>query len=705
MKLTHLLSLAAASLLAAGCSYMNLSDPTDAEIALGEAGLIQSRDSSVFYYYFGEKIFLTEHKDMAFLQLSDNSDAGQSIQAAGANSALRVRSAGASIGGDTPLRTSIIESTTGIISKEQIRALRNDESVRSISYMTEYNGHMSAVSDNFYVKLKDVSDYSKFNELVLKYNCEASPQAWSGPDEFSVRIPRDSEIETIQLANIFYETGLFEFSSPDFFLFDMLTEADPYYSYQWGLKNTGLYSTKTMDINIESAWAITEGSEDIIIAIVDDGVETTHPDLAAQMVPGYDAYGQSGGSPTGNDSHGTAVAGIIGAVKDNGIGISGIAPGCKLMPVRTFIDKTTTESLLAAGLNWAWNNGADVINCSWSGGQPSSIISQAISNATSQGRDGKGCVVVCSSGNDNGAVLYPARYASTIAVGAISYDGLRKSPSSPDGESWGSNYDGTLDVVAPGVRVPTTDRTGSYGYNPTQTTNDLSNTDYTRYFNGTSAATPHVSGVAALMLSKYPDLTYSQVLRGIQLSSAKLSGYTFSKDTRYPAGSRNNEVGYGLVNARNALLRANTTHEQNVQDSTPGIDFIITNYSSYFINHIYIGLTGKVDGMNTTFISCDPAGVASGDYIGYPIYRGFNVNASPGAEITDLQLEFYGIIENYSGYVSIGAAIDSTDPPFSAFQNFIFGSGNTYRGTVPDSTVPDDGCRRTLYVNIHDRLY
>lgn len=704
MKLTHLLSLAAASLLAAGCSYMNLSDPTDTEIALGEAGLIQSRDSSVFYYYFGEKIFLTEHKDMAFLQLSDNSDAGQSIQAAGANSALRVRSAGASIGGDTPLRTSIIESTTGIISKEQMRALRNDESVRSISYMTEYNGHMSAVSDNFYVKLKDVSDYSKFNELVLKYNCEASPQAWSGPDEFSVRIPRDSDMETIQLANIFYETGLFEFSSPDFFLFDMLTEADPYYSYQWGLKNTGQYSTKTMDINVESAWAITEGSEDIIIAIVDDGVETTHPDLAAQMVPGYDAYGQSGGSPTGNDSHGTAVAGIIGAVKDNGIGISGIAPGCKLMPVRTFINNTTTESLSAAGINWAWNNGADVINCSWGGGQPSAILSQAISNATSQGRDGKGCVVVFSSGNGNGAVSYPASYERSIAVGAISYDGFRKSLSSPDGEAWGSNYGSTLDVVAPGVRVPTTDRTGSYGFNTAQTTNDLSNTDYTRYFNGTSAAAPHVSGVAALMLSKYPDLTYSQVLRAIQLSCTKLSGYTYSKDSGSPAGSRNNEVGYGLINARDALSRANTFHNENVQNSTPGIDFIITNYSSYFINDIYIGLRGIVDGVYTTLIACDPGGLASGDHIGYPLYRGFNINASPGAEITDLQLEFYGHIENCSDYVSIGAAIDTQNIQFHDYHNFMLVIGNTYWVSIPDSTVPD-GCRRTLYVNIHNRLY
>ena len=127
----------------------------------------------------------------------------------------------------------------------------------------------------------------------------------------------------------------------------------------------------------------------------------------------------------------------------------------------------------------------------------------------------------------------------------MSPDGKRKNPSTIDGENWGSNYGAALDIVAPGVKIPTTDRTGSAGYD---------SSDYFLSFNGTSSACPHVAAVAALVISVVPTLTQQQVVSAILTSTYKLPNYSFS--TTKTHGTWNQEVGYGLLNAKAAIQKA-----------------------------------------------------------------------------------------------------------------------------------------------------
>jgi subtilisin family serine protease len=290
-----------------------------------------------------------------------------------------------------------------------------------------------------------------------------------------------------------------------------------------------------------------------------------HPDLVNNVYgTGYDTKTSSSPSVVRGE-HGTACAGIIGA-QQNSIGISGIVPSSKLMSISIELLFSDTPQQLANGFNWAWQNGADVISNSWGGYTPSDIIEDAITAALTQGRDGKGMVVVFAAGNENNTnIRYPGNSNSQIlVVGAISPCGERKSNTSCDGEAWGSCYGAALDVVAPGVLIPTTDIQGNAGYNPyipihidrggTKIANDYSNQAYTVWFNGTSAACPHVAGVAALVLSANPNLTQAEVRAIIESTCTKLPGYSYSLNSNHPNGTWNNQVGHGLVNAYAAVM-------------------------------------------------------------------------------------------------------------------------------------------------------
>lgn len=260
----------------------------------------------------------------------------------------------------------------------------------------------------------------------------------------------------------------------------------------------------------------------------------------------------------GNNYHGTACAGIIGAKTNNNLGVAGIAPDCPIMSLSFY---NASGYRIGNGFKVAADSGCSVISNSWSLSGSSNYVDEGISYALSEGRNGKGCVIVFSAGNDNrDSVNYPANSNdSIIVVGAISPCGERCNPYSCDAENWGSNYGDKLDIMAPGVKIRTTDNIGIGGENPT---------DYMDDFNGTSSACPHVAAVAGLILSVNPFLTQKEVVDIIESSARKIaSGY--NPTSSRPNGNWSRYFGYGLVDAHAAVVEA-----QNRLPKIQGSDYI-----------------------------------------------------------------------------------------------------------------------------------
>jgi len=326
---------------------------------------------------------------------------------------------------------------------------------------------------------------------------------------------------------------------------------DEYFPMQWHLYNTGQSGgTPGADIRAPEAWEITTGDPNIVVAVLDCGVDTNHPDLINNLVAGYDFYENDPFPDPAlvgeTNLHGTACAGLVAAQGNNSIGVTGVTWNCKVMPIRqTQIQPNpATEDVGATALRWAAVHGADIVNGRGATDYPTPIIHSAIVDITKPGgigRNGKGCVLVYPAVNANSLVYYPARYPEVIAVGATDHQDLR----------WGySNYGPDLDIMAPGGPYPpisagdvfgvwTTDIAGSAGGNGI--IRGLRVTDYIP-FGGTSAAAPIVAGVAALILSVEPNLTNGEVRHFLEWSAKDLG-----------APGRDDYYGWGRVDARAAL--------------------------------------------------------------------------------------------------------------------------------------------------------
>ena len=408
---------------------------------------------------------------------------------------------------------------------------------------------IAALTNQIIVRLKQEEDYTILQKSIEAYKIDYVRQDEFENKTYLLHMNYSSEKDAMQIANELYETGFFEYAEPNLMLFIKYGTNDTYFSDQWGLNNTGQYGgIAGMDIKATQAWRITTGNPNVRIAILDSGTDLTHPDLISNLLPGFDA---TGGSNNGNDllGHGTACAGIAAARGNNSRGIAGVAYNCRILPIS--MGSSPLASRVAAGLNWARLNGANVVSMSFFTTETNDV-NTAISTAYSSGR-----VLVAATGNSNtSTVSYPARHSNVIAVGAASPCGERKSPSSCDGENWGSQYGNELSVVAPGVFISTTDIQGNGGYNYSGKSNDYSDRDYIQWFNGTSAATPFVAGVAALVLSINPNLTALQVRNIIESTAQKVGNYTYSTTSGRPNGTWNNQMGYGLVNAYAAVQAA-----------------------------------------------------------------------------------------------------------------------------------------------------
>jgi thermitase len=259
-------------------------------------------------------------------------------------------------------------------------------------------------------------------------------------------------------------------------------------------------------IQAYDAWNVTTGSSSVVVAVVDTGADSNHPDLAANLITGYNFVNNSTNAEDDN-GHGTHVAGTIGAVTNNGVGVAGLSWSVKIMPVKVLNNQGSGSfSTVAKGIRWAADNGAKVINLSLGGG-PSLTVKAAVDYAWS-----KGAVLACAAGNNGtSAKTYPAAYINCIAVAATDQNDAKASFS-----NYGAKW---VDVAAPGVAILSTMPdtavylTTQYGY-------------YTSYdaLNGTSMATPHVAGLAALIWAKGACSTASCVRSSIEGKADPIPG-------------------------------------------------------------------------------------------------------------------------------------------------------------------------------------
>jgi subtilisin family serine protease len=429
-------------------------------------------------------------------------------------------------------------------------------------------------TDQFIATFPSGKSLDEINALDASLGTEIVEPVSGQENSYILKVLPEAGSDALSMANYYQESGTALAAAPNFVRLvhdnpaptsatqpisagPLVGTNDPLYPDQWSLNETNQYGSfmngADADIDAPEAWNLTTGGPSVIIAVIDEGVDRTHEDLSAKMVGGYDATGLgSGGSPSGNDAHGTAVAGIAAAVSNNSKGVAGVCQGCLIMPVRIAYEDAmgewvTTDVTIANGITWAYQNGAWILNNSWKAGPPSDTITAAISNAKTQGRGGRGAVVVFSAGNDNAStVSYPASLSAVIAVGASNLCDQRKTNANTacnnNETNWGSNYGAELDVSAPGVLLDTTDIMGNAGYDDS---NSLYGANYDGFFNGTSGAAPVVSGTAGLILSANPYLTADQVQSILQNTADDIG-----------SAGKDLETGYGRVNANRAVQTA-----------------------------------------------------------------------------------------------------------------------------------------------------
>ncbi|WP_100398147.1 S8 family peptidase [Bacillus sp. FJAT-44742] len=272
--------------------------------------------------------------------------------------------------------------------------------------------------------------------------------------------------------------------------------------YQWNLEM----------IQALEGWEISEGSENVTIAVLDTGVDPDHIDLAEKLVDGFNAF-------TGNNDyedhngHGTHVAGIASAITNNVSGIAGVSWDNLIMPVKVLDDEGEgTLYELVEGITWATDQGADVMNLSLGDAHPSSMLHEAVRYAYDND-----VMLIAASGNDNTNVpMYPAAFEEVLAVSAVNERGEK---------AIFSNYGDYMDVTAPGEHIPSTFLQDEYVF-----------------MSGTSMSCPHVAGLAGLVRSISPELTNEEVMELLRNTTEDIG----------PAGY-DEYYGFGLINIERTL--------------------------------------------------------------------------------------------------------------------------------------------------------
>ncbi len=427
---------------------------------------------------------------------------------------------------------------------------------------------------------------------------------------------------------------------------------DPLYPAQWNLKQ----------INMEKAWELSRG-KGVVVAVLDTGIAWENhddfvqvPDLGKQRFKhGWD-FVNDDAHANDDHGHGTHVAGTIAQATDNGEGVAGVAFEATLMPVKVldhFGSGNTAD--IADAIRWAADNGAQVINMSLGGGGRSDVMENAVMYARN-----KGVVVVCAAGNGGrGVVEYPAAYPGSFAVAAVGPSGT-KAPYS----SWGKE----LDIAAPGG-----DKSQGEAAGIVQNTidpQDVSQAVYASY-QGTSMATPHVAGLAALLYAagaKNPD----QVEKAIIMSARPAAGMTGWSD----------QYGHGLIDAEAALKALKKLRAADVSELLPPEAQLAQERPAEVNAYSYRATNWTVFAWATGFLAFVLLTLGRKERPGF-----LNVLVTPGF-LVPLMLSTVGVffIQRFADPNAVTAAITLPLPDW--LNRIIFGRGSTANPLVYSALLP-----------------
>ena len=534
-----------------------------------------------------------------------------------------------------------LSEKTYIVAETQTLSNYNSTYFLTPTYLTS-EGQELNYNKEILLKFKNGTSESNKSNLISSNNLTLVKLALSYE---MYRVTGDA----LQISKNIYLSGLVEFCTPNFIAkvdkLDYIPN-DQYFNNQWYLHNTGQGSndghttTVNADIDAPGAWDITLGNPNITIAIIDEGVTSNHPDLpntrqirlnGSNFAFNYDLTNNP--NDPNNDfeymkghNHGNACAGIVAATQDNNEGITGIAPNCRIMPVKIPLGYTVPSNLFADAIDFANINGADIISNSW--GYPSSnpnyipAIVSAINNAVNNNK-----LVVFSAGNSanrvngyNGYVAFPgcANISGLITVGASDRNN-NQANYSPNGieldivapSSTANNYQ--VPGEGPNIWTIDTPGLGTNGYNPINgyledmfpangeilPSAGINFDAYTGRMGGTSASAPQIAGVLALMKSVNSCLTAPQLKNILQLTADRIGGFNYNWNSLMPGHSI--QLGYGKVNAFHAVQMAqllnSPTLDLMVKDGIDDVGAEPNNITQYMWASTDIWIRNQADGI------------------------------------------------------------------------------------------------------------
>ncbi len=349
---------------------------------------------------------------------------------------------------------------------------------------------------------------------------------------YKVKIPNQLNYEAT-LGNVKELLGV-EFAEPNYRIEPTATPNDYYYANQWYLP----------EVNVPNAWNSFSFKNEIKVAVIDSGVDASHPDLAGKVLKGYD-FVNNDTNPTDDNGHGTSVAGIIAAISNNSTGVAGVNQNVKIIPIKISDSKgeATVENAVK-GIHYAIQQDADIINMSYGSLYFSEIENEALWNAFDQG-----ITLIAAAGNDKSSEsFYPASYTPVISVSSTN--------KAKNLSSFSNRGDG-IDVAAPGEEMYTLHLNKGYSVK-----------------DGTSFSAPVVSGIASLLKSKDPTLSPMKVEWALGLGASN--------------GKWKPDTGYGIVDAYRSLQTSYPSLEKDISPEPEGAFDIGSNKSlSEKLDHPY----------------------------------------------------------------------------------------------------------------------